>query len=695
MLSVATSSLIQGLLDCGGYEKGPAFIKDHAGQITLEFVSALRDMSMNMLGGEQAEPDLAPVFAELAVVAAIVLEDDDEKGMSLYCKGSILARLGRDPEAITQFQDAQYYFRTRMNTQQLANCLYDTALCHDRLGERSQAIRLLEEALSYQNTTKERAETLALMLRLMQQSGSATYIDDMLDLVLCASQTPHRCNRHLRETTDLKEKNRICEALLENHPILKTQALFKNSIPHFLESPHCRFFVIEDTERTPKEWAPYAYGIVKEYQDTYNDEDLLGLEAVCFADPDSRSHLEIIEDVRKMAQDLKFFALCISPRSLSNSVSFRALLRRIGLDALPWVPMKGAEPGVYSAFIDSPDTRVFCAHCISIRARAEKWDFEGELATGSAPFYRGEGRLERQVKREQWHCFDLPELSRYFFSHGFKARTEGKFAGTAQAQLLHQGYVNQPTVSLSESDKVCAYYATDNYSREEGGAVFKIDRRRLLEHKRVYDSLGTLKKQCPWVLGDFYDTIRRVMSALDDGRTDVRESGAFLARCHAESRRRVELFGGGQTFGPPIDWADFLGHKVFQKLETQGIAKLELDAINEEFEMFWNVAFGKCLAMDTIDADTSLSDSIALSRAYFCAFDQVLPKLREVWRLNRYSQCNNPGWDLSPFGYITKTIRDKEFFSDGDVPGDCIVEARILDKNGRQEDLISNQSATG
>jgi hypothetical protein len=31
-----------------------------------------------------------------------------------------------------------------------------------------------------------------------------------------------------------------------------------------------------------------------------------------------------------------------------------------------------------------------------------------------------------------------------------------------------------------------------------------------------------------------------------------------IERCHAESRRRVESFGGGHTFGPEVNWPKFL-----------------------------------------------------------------------------------------------------------------------------------------
>jgi hypothetical protein len=39
----------------------------------------------------------------------------------------------------------------------------------------------------------------------------------------------------------------------------------------------------------------------------------------------------------------------------------------------------------------------------------------------------------------------------------------------------------------------------------------------------------------------------------------------------------------------------------------------------------------------------------------------------------------NPGWDMTPFGYIAKTCRDREYLSTGPVPPDCIVAATPVD----------------
>jgi hypothetical protein len=425
--------------------------------------------------------------------------------------------------------------------------------------------------------------------------------------------------------------------------------------------------------------------------------DLLGLEAACFADLDSRLHLKIVLDLRRMAREQNARFLCISEKSLNYLGSFRSLQTVAGVDTLPSVIMQGARPGIYSAFTESPGTAAFFSHCLRFLAEEQQLDFDGALASETVPLYRGEGRKAYASKRERWQCSTWEELSQYFFTNGFLSRISGVFTGTVQAQLRHQGYVEQPTVSLSASAHVCAYYATDKHARaeEEGiaGIVFQIDTPELLKRGRMYDSLATLKKTCPWLLGGFYDQIVRIMSALDSGKDDIRESGAFLERCHSESRRRVESFGGGRTLGPAMDWSTFLGNDMLARLLAHGIAKEELDALNEEFELFWNIALGKMIGVDEIDADGGSSKSVELSRAYFEGFDDVQPDLKERWALNRFSRYNHPGWDLSPFGYITKTIRDKEFFSSGDIPGGCILEARFVDRMGVPMKIIRNPNA--
>ncbi len=683
------AALIQGLYDCGSFERGHAYLKEHASEITSEFIGALRESAMSLCTQSQSAPDLAKVFAELAIIAAIHRGTEYEKGMAFYCKGSILARLEDYQQALELLGDAQAYLRMAGSAAQLANCLYDAALCYEKLGDYPSALRLLKEVLSYQHDERERAETLAFMLVLTQRNGDD--VQEFLDQVIVR---PKR-DFVIRRPVNVHEKRRICKTLLAERATEQDRELFRKSIPTFLENPEYHFFLASGAEETPDEWPPYAFGLLKQYRDTFNDRDLLGLEAVSFADSDIAVHFDIIEALCQMAQGLDVDALCISERGLGQPTTFKALLTRCGLQSVPSTLMQGAQPGLYCAFTESPDTPLFDAPCIPIRTRAEEWDFTGALASTVNPLYRGEGRRKHVSQRASWDCSDLTQLARHFFRHGFHSRSDGSFSGTVQAQILHQGYIDQPTVSLSESFDVCAYYATDQHRREEGGVVFKINTAALSPRIHVYDSLATLKKSCPWMRGRFYDSILKVMRAFDAGRSDVRASGAFLGRCDLESRQRVESFGGGRTFGPSIDWNRILAAGELDKLAAQGLSTTDLDAINEEFESFWNIALGKMVIEDRIDASTGTFTTAQLSRAYFVAFDQVRLKLKEAWRLNQYSDYNHPGWDLSPFGYITKTIRDKEFFTAGDLPGDYITEAVIVDKAGGHQNVIPNQRAAG
>lgn len=115
--------IVQGLYECGSLERGHAYLKAHASEITSEFIDALRGCAMNLLTQEQPEPDLAKVFAELAIVAAIYRGSDHDKGMACFCKGTMLARLEEYHAALDLLNDAQTYLTAARSTAQLANCL--------------------------------------------------------------------------------------------------------------------------------------------------------------------------------------------------------------------------------------------------------------------------------------------------------------------------------------------------------------------------------------------------------------------------------------------------------------------------------------------------------------------------------------------------------------------------------------------
>lgn len=680
--------LLQQVYNCGSYEAGHKLIVGHASDVSADFVATLQAESMKLLDGES--PELAPVFADLAVVAAVALGADQQKGHALYCKGVVLGRLKEYSEALDALFDAQEYLRTAGARGLLANCLFDAAKCYADTGQNDVAIRLLEESLLYQTEEKNRVDTRAFILVLEEKSGNLTTIQDV-EALLTRFQATDRCFV-VREASDAAERRDICARLLHCNLGFSGNPLFKASVAHFLERPEYRFFVASDVENSS---TPYACGILKPYQDAFNDRALLGLEAVTFSDLDGSSHVRCLSALATFCARFDVCALCVSQRSVGSSTIARVLLRGCGVADWPSVLVQGVDPGLYSAFAESPDPTPSFAHCIMLRVDAEGWDFGGVVATREALLYRGEGRASYASRRQVWDLRDgsdegyLERLARHFFSEGFRARAEESFAGTVHAQLLHQGYVPQPTVSLSACEKVCAYYATEKHQRSAGGVVFVIDAAKLARQGRLFDSFETLKKHNSWLRGAFYPVIKKVISALNGKRDDVRRSGAFLQMCHLESRRRVEAFGGG-SLGSPVDWSARLGSRWLAELEGAGVSRQMLDSINAEFEAFWNIALGQMQYMDKIDAASGTSETVGLSRAYFRAFDDVRLKLKEAWMLNKGSLHNHPGWDISPLGYVTKTIRDEEFFSDGDIPGDRIVEARIVDQWGKRTSEIQN-----
>lgn len=121
-------------------------------------------------------------------------------------------------------------------------------------------------------------------------------------------------------------------------------------------------------------------------------------------------------------------------------------------------------------------------------------------------------------------------------------------------------------------------------------------------------------------------------------------------------------------------------------------AKPVLDILVGVPEFRQLVALGKMATMETISVDGGSAKSTDVSRAYFKAFADVEDDLKRAWDRNAASGYNHPGWDLSPLGYVAKSIRDREFFSSGSVPGDCIVDAIIVDQHGRRADGRSTAS---
>jgi hypothetical protein len=328
--------------------------------------------------------------------------------------------------------------------------------------------------------------------------------------------------------------------------------------------------------------------------------------------------------------------------------------------------MRRESAGVWSPFADGPipDRAFESAPCLLIGTEEATVDASGETYTASGrPLYRGEGRL----RCDDWDCASLDELEAHLRRVGFGPRSGAAFVGTVQEQVLHQGYVPQGTVSLSSSFDVCALYATHRGARPNG-LVFTIDADRLRAHGPIWDTYATLVRHCDWFFAEEFETLTAVVAALG-----VLEGGRFLERCHARIRAQVQRTGGG-PLGGPIDWDAYVDGGL-ERLRVAGLDAKRLESLHDALELYWQRALGLVAAEDVIHVGAGGAEPIVEERAlgvlaYEHAFLEVEPRLRAEARAPA-----DPGWDLTAFGYIAKTCRDREYLTTGLVPPDCVVSA--------------------
>jgi hypothetical protein len=328
--------------------------------------------------------------------------------------------------------------------------------------------------------------------------------------------------------------------------------------------------------------------------------------------------------------------------------------------------MRRESAGVWSPFCAGPiPDRVFeSVPCVLISTENPAVDASGEQYAGAGPLYRGEGRLNCGG----WQLDTLEEVAAHLRRVGFEPRSAADFTGTVQEQILHQGYVPQGTVSLSTSFDVCAEYATSRGTRP-GGIVFTIDADRLRARGPVWDAYATLVRHCDWFFKAELDTLTSVVGVLG-----VEEGGRFLARCHAGTRARVERAEGFEPIVGPIDWAHYVQGGL-ERLRGAGIEEEALRQLHNGLELYWLRALGKVAAEDVIHVGVPGAEPVVEERrlgllAYEHAFRDVEARLR-----TEALAPADPGWDLTAFGYVAKTCRDREFLSTGPVPADCIVDA--------------------
>jgi hypothetical protein len=92
--------------------------------------------------------------------------------------------------------------------------------------------------------------------------------------------------------------------------------------------------------------------------------------------------------------------------------------------------------------------------------------------------------------------------------------------------------------------------------------------------------------------------------------------------------------------------------------------------------VFWMGASGEVMALDT--DGPAVFETPVHSAMYLTAFAKVKHELQQAYE-QRLATGGHPGWDLTPFGYIAKSCRDREFFSTGTIPGESIAEATLVE----------------
>jgi hypothetical protein len=278
-------------------------------------------------------------------------------------------------------------------------------------------------------------------------------------------------------------------------------------------------------------------------------------------------------------------------------------------------------------------------------------EWSGVTSESAAPLYRGEGRLKVEGA---WHCASHETLAAHLRENGFATRDPcGAFAGTLAVQILQQGYVNQHTVSLTESFAVARAYALAG-GRNSRGVVFTVDRARLSTAGPIYDSFASMKQSLAWCFQSELDLLGDVVRALG-----VRDAGIFLDRIAWESRRQVET--GRDLVTPEADWAGMLPPDLGDRLREMRIEPAGLNSLYHAFRGFWLLLVRNGGPV-----------------GYYGAFRSVQARLCDVQAVATDEHRRNPGWQTTPFGYVAKTCRDREFFSTGPVPAGCIVSAAIV-----------------
>lgn len=473
----------------------------------------------------------------------------------------------------------------------------------------------------------------------------------------------------IRIVTNLEEKVAIAARLIADVARLKDR-FFVECVPRFVEDPSYEFLVAYSEPSTQLR----AFGLLGRYTTPKDGGEILAVEAFWFESDELCDQLPVWEFIASRANQLGCKAVCVTDQSTNNLQVEMELLALgllgdypVGPEVLVVQKAHNSAP-VYSALRrERVEGQAFEVTCMMIRLLDLSTDLSGTILSTDEPLYRGEGRLEFSP---YWNCGDLNCVGDWVSQNGFPVVSNTRFAGTLPEQILHQGYVRRSTVSLTRSFKVAASYAT-HWGKRQQGIVFTVDTLRLRDAGEIFDAYGTLTRCCPWMLPVHFETLRHIVTIVG-----VREAGLFLKMCSDQARVEVEF---GERFFDPPSWSNHLPtSEAIAKVARAGVPTEFLGELHRALEGYWAYALRErddLLGTFRSEALNRVAKAGLGALAYFEAFDRAYPALDYALRRGI---ARSPGWDLTALGYVAKTCRDREFFSTGPIPRECIIEANLV-----------------
>jgi len=449
----------------------------------------------------------------------------------------------------------------------------------------------------------------------------------------------------------------ICIELMAKVPALEFDRPFLRSVPLFIDSNSYTAYRTDEI-LTDGSRVRYAGGLAGAYLLPFTGEIVLCVEAAWFLDDDPEAHSFIWRSLLGEALDMEFSSLCVIPATTTHTPQPPP-------KGGPWSDygvvrnknclLKAPLPGAWSAYFGIASPKAAFADCLRILPQVAI-DLTGREYTGPKPLFRGEGRVNAGP---YLGCSSLYEVAKYIFDKGFSARAEGNFAGIVPHQIMHQGYVPSPTVSLTASFEVAAQYATRRGQRD-AALVFEIDPERVRKSGPIWDTFATLQScGSSWVESDWGTTIK-FLNAI----ADLQISGKLLQGISEGIQEYASARHESLTNRP---YSEFVPRAVWDQ------AKSVLE--EEEIEQL-------CTICELYLTFHNTPEGLVASSRYAASFLTVHQKLIEALE-GASEEYRNPGWDATVFGYFAKTCRDMEFLSTGPIAGSCVSRAWIINREGQ------------